>query len=161
MIEEPGTVVATDGIHAEVRTERRSVCSGCAARDGCGTSLIERFLGSRPNRVRALNQAQAVVGERVMLGISEQGLLRASLAVYLVPVSSLVAGALFGEQVAGGALGARTADLAALLGAACGFALALLWLRGYSAGSRNRPEYQAVVVRRLDLGARIEIRSTP
>lgn len=161
MIEEPGTVVAIDGVHAEVRTERRSVCGGCAARDGCGTSLIERLLGTRPNRVRALNQAQARVGERVMLGIPEQGLLGASLAVYLVPVSGLVIGALLGERLLGQAVGVGPADWAALLGTVAGFALSLLWLRRYSVGSRNRPDYQAVVVRRLDLGVRVGSGSPP
>jgi sigma-E factor negative regulatory protein RseC len=152
VIEESGIVVALDGRYALVRTERRSACGGCAANGACGTSLIERVLGRRSIEVVALNQAQAGVGDRVVLGISEDGLLSASLAVYLVPLGGLVGGALAGDAVSGGLGAGHMADFAGLLGAALGLSLALWWLRGYSSGSRQRPEHQAVVVSRLDRG---------
>ncbi|MFB1489269.1 MULTISPECIES: SoxR reducing system RseC family protein [unclassified Thiocapsa] len=146
MIEESGVVVSIDGSYARVRIERRTVCGGCAAHGACGTSLIERFFGRSSIQVEALNQAQASVGERVVLGISEQGLLSVSFAVYFAPLAGLLGGALAGEALAGIA-GGRYADAAALLGAGLGFTLALLWLRGYSARSRTRPDQQAVVCR--------------
>ena len=46
------------------------------------------------------------------------------------------------------------------LGAAFGFALALLWLRGYSARSRTRPERHAVVCR-IERGAPVGIPTAP
>lgn len=147
MIEESGIVVSIEGPYAYVETERRSTCGGCAAHGACGTSLIERFFGRHAIRVRALNQAQAAVGERVVVGISEQGLLSASFAVYLAPLVGLVGGALAGDGLFGGFSAGRYADAAALVGALLGFALALFWLRGYSARSRRRPEQQAVVCR--------------
>ena len=161
MIEEPGTVISIDGPYAEVRTERRSVCGGCAANGACGTSLIERFFGRRSIHVRALNRPQAAVGERVLVGISEQGLLLASAAVYLVPMVGLVGGVLLGDGVSGSLLASRHSDVASLLGGALGFALALLWLRGYSAGSRNRRDQQAIVVSRLDRSVPVGIRPVP
>lgn len=161
MIEESGIVVAIDGGYARVRTERRSVCGGCAAHGACGTSLIERFFGRRSIEVLALNQAHAAVGDRVVLGISEEGLLSASLAVYLVPVVGLVGGALLGDAVSGGLDAGRTADLAGLLGAALGLSLALWWLRGYSSASRQRPEHRAVVVSRLGRGVPVGILPGP
>lgn len=157
MIEEQGTVVSLNGPYAQVRTERRSVCGGCAAHGACGTSLIERFMGQRSIQVRAINDAQAAVGERVIVGISEQGLLSASLALYLVPLIGLLVGLLLGDSLLGGLLIAPAADVGALLGAVLGFALALLWLRRYSAGIRNRPEQQAVVLCRLERGVSIGI----
>lgn len=159
MIEESGVVVSIDGPYARVRIERRTVCGGCAANGACGTSLIERFFGRGSIQVEALNQAQASVGERVMLGISEQGLLSASFAVYFVPLAGLLGGALAGEALAGIAEGGF-ADAAALLGAVLGFALALLWLRGYSARSRTRPEQQAVVYR-VERGVPVGIPTAP
>jgi sigma-E factor negative regulatory protein RseC len=153
LIEEAGTVVAIDGAYAQVQTERRSVCGGCSANGACGTSLLERFFGRRPIQVRALNTADALVGDRVILGISEQGLLSASIAVYLIPVAGLVAGAVLGETILGSLTQGRYADVSSLLGAALGFVLALSWLRAYSAASWRRPEHQAVVVCKVERGA--------
>lgn len=159
MIEESGVVVSIDGPNARVRIERRTVCGGCAAHGACGTSLIERYFGRGSIHVEALNEAQAAVGERVMLGISEQGLLSASFAVYFVPMAGLLGGALAGEALAGLAEGGF-GDAAVLLGAALGFALALLWLRGYSARSRTRPGQQAVVCR-IERGVPVGIPTAP
>jgi sigma-E factor negative regulatory protein RseC len=161
VIEEAGTVVAIDGPYAEVQTERRSVCGGCSANGACGTSLLERFFGHRSIQVRALNTADARVGERVILGISEQGLLTASFAVYLIPVAGLVAGAVLGESMLGTLAQGRYADVSGLVGAALGFALALSWLRGYSAASWKRPEHQAVVVCRVERGAQARVVTGP
>jgi sigma-E factor negative regulatory protein RseC len=159
MIEESGVVVSIDGQYARVRIERRTVCGGCAANGACGTSLIERYFGRSSIHVEALNQAQAAVGERVILGISEQGLLSVSFAVYFVPLAGLLGGALAGDALVGLAEGGY-GDASALLGAALGFALALLWLRGYSARSRTRPERHAVVCR-IERGAPVGIPTAP
>ena len=145
MIEEEGTVIAVQGDYAQVQTQRRSGCGQCVAQDACGTSLLERFFGRRAVALTALNPVQAVVGERVLVGVSEQGLLRAALAAYLVPILALLAGAMLGD-----ALGGERADLASTLGAILGLALALLWLRSYSVASARKPERQPLILRRLD-----------
>jgi sigma-E factor negative regulatory protein RseC len=156
MIEESGVVVSIEGLYAQVRIERRSVCGGCAAHGACGTSLIERFFGRGAMQVRALNQAQASVGERVMLGISERGLLSASFAVYFAPLVGLLGGALSGEALLAGVAEGAWTNPAALVGAAIGFVLALFWLRGYSVRTSSRPEQQAVVWR-VERGLPVQI----
>jgi sigma-E factor negative regulatory protein RseC len=156
MIEESGVVVSIEGRYAWVRIERRSVCGACAAYGACGTSLIERFFGRGSMQVRALNQAQASVGERVMLAISERGLLSASFAVYLAPLVGLLGGAIAGEALLEGVADGAWTDAAALTGAALGFLLALFWLRGYSARSWTRSEQQAVVSR-IERGLPVQI----
>jgi sigma-E factor negative regulatory protein RseC len=142
MIEEQGTVVAVRGNLAEVQTERRGGCDGCGSSTGCGTALIDRFLGRRAITLRAWNQAGASVGERVVVGVSEGGLLAAACAAYLVPLLGLVIGGALGQRVGG-------ADVSALIGSALGFALALSWLRRYSARRARQPEHDPVVLRRL------------
>ncbi|MBK1644187.1 Fis family transcriptional regulator [Thiocapsa imhoffii] len=153
MIEEQGIIIALDGEFAEVRTQRRSACGGCVANGACGTSLIERLFGRRVTQLRALNEVRAGVGERVLVGISEAGLLSAALAVYLVPILGLVLGALVGTWMNGlllnRSLDGSMADLPSVIGGLIGFLLALLWLRGYSAGSSKRPEHQVVILQRL------------
>ncbi|WP_296806344.1 SoxR reducing system RseC family protein [Thiocapsa sp.] len=160
MIEESGVVVSIEGQYAVVQIERRSVCGGCAANGACGTSLIERFFGRGSMQVQALNQAQASVGERVMLAISERGLLSASFAVYFVPLVGLLGGALAGDALLAGVADGAWTDAAAFVGAALGFVLALFWLRGYSARPWRRPDQQAVVSR-IERGLPVEIVSGP
>jgi sigma-E factor negative regulatory protein RseC len=152
MIEESGTVVAHEGGFVQVVTERRSVCGGCVANGACGTSLLERVFSRAPVPVRALNQAGAKVGDRVVIGVSERGLLAGAVALYLVPllglVGGLVLGAVVGDALPGTGLASLIdTDLRALLGAVIGFALALFWLRGYSAAGRDGAGEQPVVLR--------------
>lgn len=144
MIEESGLVIALDGPHAWVRTERRTACGACAARGGCGVSLLDSLLGRRPNAVRALNRAEAEVGDRVLVGIGGDDLLALALATYLAPTLALLAGIL-----AGSALGGDQGDAAGLLGGALGLTLGLLWLRAHGARRARNPETQPVVLRRL------------
>jgi sigma-E factor negative regulatory protein RseC len=99
----------------------------------------------------ARNRAGAGVGDRVVVGVSEAGLVTAALAAYLVPILGLVGGAVLGQWVGGSAVGAA-ADPWSLLGAILGFLLALSWLRRYSASLARDPGRHPVVLRRLDGG---------
>lgn len=144
MIEERGVVTAVSGDYAWVRTERKTACGQCAVNGACGTSLLERFFGRRPSELSALNQVGAGVGDEVTVGISEQSLLKASVAAYLTPVLGLILGAWAGQTLSGG-----TGQAASLVGALLGLALALLWLRGYSVVSTRRPGEQPLILRRL------------
>ncbi len=146
MIEESGVVVAVSGAFAEVRTQRRGACGACAADGVCGTSLFDRLLGRRPVLLRVRNPAAAQVGERVVVGIAEQGLVAAALAAYLVPILGLLLGALVG-QVLGENLIAGSGDLPSLFGGGLGLGLALFWLRRYSAGVAGDPGRQPVILR--------------
>ncbi|MFD2113493.1 SoxR reducing system RseC family protein [Thiorhodococcus fuscus] len=145
MIEQEGTVVAVIGRYARVRTERRGACGNCSVSNACGTSLLERFFGRRPGELTLLNVPSAGVGERVVVGVSEQGLLRASIAAYLVPVLALIGGAMIGDTWGGDYRG-----IASLLGAGLGLTLALLWLRRYSVLSVRHPERQSLILKRLE-----------
>jgi sigma-E factor negative regulatory protein RseC len=153
MIEEQGTVVSLRGKLAEVRTQRRGGCDGCDSSAGCGTALVDRFLGRRTVTLRARNPVGARVGDRVVIGVREGGLLAAALAAYLVPILGLIAGGVLGQWL--GQPGpppdpsAAGADTSALVGALLGFMLALFWLRRYSAGRARRTELDPVVLRRL------------
>jgi positive regulator of sigma E activity len=107
MIEERAEVVACEGRFAWVQTQRASTCGSCAANKGCGTATLAKVLGQRRTRVRVLNDARAVAGEQVVIGLSEQALVRGALAVYLVPLLGLLGGALFGAHLAGTVAGTR------------------------------------------------------
>jgi len=141
MIEESGRVVAVEGDFAWIESERKSTCGGCAVRSGCGTSAIAKVLGQKRTHLRVVNRIHAGVGDDVVVGISESGLVRGSLAVYAAPLAGLFAGALAGNFVAGGS------ELVTVAGALAGFAGALLWLKRFSHATETDAAFQPVVLR--------------
>ena len=147
MIEETGQIVDVQGAYAWVESERASSCGSCAVNKGCGTGAIAKLLGRRRVRMRVLNRIGARVGDQVVIGISEAGLLRGSLAVYLAPLCGLFAGALAGYVLADRFLPEWPADPVAIAGALAGFIAGFVWLRGFSRRTALNPAYQPVVMR--------------
>ena len=141
MIEESGRIVAVDGDFAWIESERKSTCGGCAVRKGCGTAAIAKVLGQRRTRLRVVNSIHASIGDEVVVGISESGLVRGSLAVYAAPLAGLFAGALAGNWLVG------DSELAAIAGALAGFVGALFWLKRFSRTTEKDAAYQPVVLR--------------
>jgi sigma-E factor negative regulatory protein RseC len=146
MIEEVGQVVDVQGEFAWIESERTTTCGNCAVRKGCGTSAIAQVLGQRRVRLRVLNRIQARVGDEVVIGISESGVVRGSLAVYAAPLFGLFAGALAG-QVLGNSVLEMQSDLPAVAGAIAGFVAALAWLKRFSRDRENDAAYQPVALR--------------
>jgi sigma-E factor negative regulatory protein RseC len=147
MIEETGQVVDVQGEFAWVESERRSTCGGCATREGCGTGVIARAFSNRAVTLKVLNHVGARVGDRVVIGISEDGLVRGALAVYALPLLTLFAGALCGHWLADGS------DLAAIAGAGAGLGVGLVWLARFSRRIRVDTAFQPVVLRQQAGGA--------
>lgn len=145
MIEETGRVAEVEPGFAWVETRRQSTCGSCSARGGCGTSVLSRVLGQRTVRVRALDRIGAAVGDEVVLGLDDGALLRGSLAVYMVPLLALIAGALLAESV-GPQWGFGQGFV--LLGGVAGLASGFFWLRLFSRRAGADARYQAVILRR-------------
>lgn len=148
MLEENAQVTAVQGDEVWVEAERRSSCSSCAVRGGCGSAALAKVLGQRRSRVRALSDIPLRVGDRVVVGIQEQAVVRGSLAVYAVPLLLLLLGALLGELGASRSLW-HNAELASLLLGVAGLAGGLWWLKLFSRRIRRSAAYQPVVLRRL------------
>jgi len=146
LIEESGQVVEVQGEFAWIESERTTTCGSCAVRKGCGTSAIAKVLGQRRVRLRVLNPINASVGDNVVIGITESGLVRGSLAVYAAPLLGLFAGALAG-QLLGKQLFGMQSDLLAIAGAISGFIAALIWLKHFSRSTEKDTAYQPVVLR--------------
>ena len=157
MIEESGQVVEVQGEFAWIESERTTTCGSCAVRKGCGTSAIAKVLGQRRVRLRVLNRINASVGDNVVIGITESGLVRGSLAVYAAPLLGLFAGALAG-QLLGKQLFGMQSDLLAIAGAISGFIAALIWLKRFSRSTEKDTAYQPVVLRQqIRIGKAFEI----
>ncbi len=143
MITEAGRVLALEGDHAWVACKRQVECARCAEGKGCGGGVLGRLLGDRLHRVRAGTGGLALqVGDRVLIGLQEDAVMRAAFVVYLVPLVLAVTGGLAGFSVAG-------ADLAAALGAGAGLALGLGWARDFGRRHESDPRFQPVVLRQV------------
>ncbi|HHJ15277.1 MAG TPA: Fis family transcriptional regulator [Gammaproteobacteria bacterium] len=147
MLEETAQVVRVEADEVWVETQRRSTCGSCAAQKGCGTATLAKVLGQRRSLVRVLSQLPLRVGDRVVIGIREQALVRGSLAVYAVPLLLLLLGGLLGE------LGVQqhlwdNAEQASLALGGAGFVAGLFWLKGFTRRIRHDRAYQPVVLRR-------------
>ncbi|MEA2080609.1 MAG: SoxR reducing system RseC family protein [Pseudomonadota bacterium] len=156
MLEETAQVVRIKGAEVWVETQRRSNCSSCSAEKGCGTATLSRVLGNRRNVVRVLSSMPLRVGDRVVIGIREQALVRGSLAVYAVPILLLLLGGLIGE------LGAEqfiweNAEFASVTLGISGLIVGLVWLKRFARRIQNDPDFQPVVLRRQTSAGTIAI----
>ena len=114
MIEEQGRVAAVDGDSIWVETIRNSTCTSCSARQGCGQHLSEKYRNNSSFAyIRVSSPWPLAEGDRVMVGIPESSLLRASALVYLLPLIMMMAGLWLASALGGG-------DAAMLLAVATG-----------------------------------------
>lgn len=86
MLEEAGSVVALEGNKAWVQTIRKSACSSCEAKSGCGQGVLASISDGKANQVLVENTLNLKVGNEVLLGIPEDMLVRASFIVYFLPL---------------------------------------------------------------------------
>ncbi|WP_300667255.1 SoxR reducing system RseC family protein [Desulfoluna sp.] len=94
MRQEEGIVIKTASHgRAWVETIRTSACEGCASKDSCHAS-------GKAMEVCAINDAQAGVGDRVLVSIATGTLIKMSLLAYIFPVFSMIAGAVVGNTLA-------------------------------------------------------------
>ncbi len=145
MLTETGRVVAVEPDGVWVETIRQSTCGSCAARQGCGHSLMERISDGRRSFIRVLpgrvDVAECAVDDQVRISIPEEVILRGSMVVYLVPLACMLAGAALTAGLAAG-----SQDLMAALGAAAGFALGIAGVRLHAWRHRQDRSLQPTLV---------------
>lgn len=146
MIEEQGRVVAIERNAVWVETLRKSTCSSCSVKAGCGQGVFEQ-LGVKERRglVRALCDLHLNVGDSVVIGVREDLLVRGSLLVYLLPLLGLFAAGVTADQLG-------LAEPWVVLSAFLGFALACVGVRWRSRNVAADPSLQPVVLRALLTG---------
>src|SRR6056297_686594 len=134
MITETGRVIGVEGDWAWVACKRQVACARCAEGRGCGGRLHE---------VRVAKGSVTVArGDRVLIGLGEDAVMRAAAAVYLLPLVTALGGGVAASALGGGG------ELPAILGAAAGLVAGLAWARGYSRRHADGSALQPVIRRR-------------
>lgn len=148
MIEETALVVECRGDHAWVEAQRKTACGQCQVNKGCGTAVLAQVVGRKSARMRVLNPIQAHVGDMVVIGLHETAMLTGSLAVYLLPLLSLLLFAITGKVVAE-QLMIEYIEVVTILFAVIGLSVAAIWLRLFTRRIENNSRYQPVIMKRL------------
>jgi len=152
VIEQYARVVEADQHSVRVVTERQPSCQACDVKGGCGTSLIGKLFPQRPQQRLDLSTenfpSRLRPGDRVLIGLDEQHLHRASLLLYVTPLAGLVGGAVAGAGL-GGLWGQNTQEPMSIIAGLLGLSLGLLYVRKQSA-VRYRDLGQAVRLLRVE-----------
>jgi len=102
LIEGFAQVVAVEGKMAWLVPEQTSSCGGCSSAAACsskGIGTISTRLEAR--RFQLVNDAGLRVGERVVVGIRENALVRASITAYAIPLAVLMLAGALAQWIAG------------------------------------------------------------
>lgn len=155
MITEPATVVRLDGDTVWVRCESQQGCRRCAEGRGCGGGTLGKLLGDRLRTVRAARGGfRLTAGDSVVIGLAETALVRASLAMYLIPLLAMLAVAALGWRIAG------QSEFWAISGGLLGFLGGLVYARQFGSRHSTDPRYQPVVIARSPRGEGVECQVT-
>ncbi len=141
MIEAKASVVAIDKDLAWVETARPSACGACHQEAACGTAILGRLFIPRANPLAVRNDLGVTLGERVIVGVPDGVLVRASLAAYLLPLGALVAGAGLAEWFGAG-------DAVVALAGIAGLGAGLLLCARFANGAVEAVRYRPVLLRR-------------
>lgn len=148
MIEETALIVEADEHYVWAEAASSSSCSHCSANQACGTASLQKWFKRKPNRLRLVNNQDVKPGERVVIGIPEQALVKGSFIIYMLPLLFLIAGALCGVYI-NAILDWGHQDAASII---CGLAGLFggfgLVQKYYRHKSGRQAQYQPVILRR-------------
>ncbi|BFT29737.1 SoxR reducing system RseC family protein [Alteromonas sp. D210916BOD_24] len=91
MIKETATVIAVDGDMVTVEAAIKSTCNSCQAQSDCGTGVISRALAPKMQQLTLHTPMTVKVGQQVVVGIPEAGILSASAWLYVLPLVAFIA----------------------------------------------------------------------
>lgn len=137
MIETRARVVRAGAGVALVEAQQQGSCGHCDTTKGCGKSAMGKLFSARSRQFEVIDSLGCRVGDEVSIGVQDGALLKGSIAVYMVPMFMLLAGAFLGN---------RWGDGASVLCGAIGLAAGFAWARRYSAVNRGNPRFQPYIL---------------
>jgi sigma-E factor negative regulatory protein RseC len=151
MIEEKARVIAVKNDQILLEAQTSAACNACSARQGCGTSLLSRWVGRKFTRFTVHNSVNASIGDEVVVGLAETAMLKGSVLVYLLPLLAMIVFAVLADHLIPPASAYR--DLMVLLVAVVGFGLMLVLSNRLLASRSNRSRLTPVILRKNIAGS--------
>jgi sigma-E factor negative regulatory protein RseC len=115
MLKETAMVVSTSPGQAKVAVVRSEACGRCPAKSMCSTA------SGNINVLEVMNPVEAKPGQKVVVELQPEALVKATAMLYLLPAVAIVTGATAGWLRSG-------SDFGAMIGALAGFAAASLFI---------------------------------
>ena len=148
MIEEFAVITRRFDDHVMLEIERRTACGLCGQKRGCGNATWGRLLGHDSHEFAAENVINANVGDSVVVGIDERVVLSSAFYLYVVPLLTMLVGAVLADVLLNNQFYVILASVAGLL---LGFA----WVKGHLVGycAVKKPygkQFRAIVLRHAD-----------
>ncbi len=102
MVEGIARVVAVEGAVVWLEPEQTSTCGGCSSASMCGAKGIGTAANSLERRRFPMdNHEKLALGERVVVGVRENALVKASLTAYAIPLLTLLVAGGVAQWLAG------------------------------------------------------------
>ena len=145
MIEEQALVLseAKHG-YVNVKIHRQSACESCQLKSGCGQSALTKISSNKCIELSVLNTVNAKPGDLVSLSISEQGLLSASLLMFMMPLLAMLGVSVFTKSILAWSDGAIA--VSGLISLLFGFVYARYYAQNHADDEQFRPEMVRVDV---------------
>ena len=145
LVEGVARVVVVDAARTWLEPEQTSSCGACASAAACGVKSGQNDRRLKARRFSVSNDAGLRVGDRVVIGMSEYALIRASSVAYAIPLLSMMVGAVVAHLYFG-------SDGAAMLSAAGGLLLGVLVARIWAARLQASGDLSPHLLRRIGPG---------
>jgi len=144
MIEERAVILSLDNRFNEstatLEIERKTACGLCGQTRGCGNSIWGKLFAHQSTAFKAQNNINAKIGDSVIVGINEKALVKSALLLYILPLATMLIGAILATQL-------RDTNGYAMLGALTGLVLGLLWVKGHTMSNSYFRLQQPVILR--------------
>lgn len=148
MIEEFAVVTQRLDDHVMLEIERRTACGLCGQKRGCGNATWGKLLRHNSHEFPADSAIDVNVGDSVVVGIDERIVLSSAFYLYIVPLVSMLIGAVLADTLLDN-------EFYVILAAAAGLLLGFAWVKGHliGYGKSKKPygkRFRAMVLRHAD-----------
>jgi len=148
MIEEFAVITKRVDDHVMLEIERRTACGLCGQKRGCGNATWGKLLGHKSHEFAAENAINAEVGDSVVVGIDEHVVLSSVFFLYIVPLLTMLVGAVLADVLLNN-------EFYVILAAALGLLLGFVWVKGHLIGYGSTKKsygsrYRAIILRHAD-----------
>jgi sigma-E factor negative regulatory protein RseC len=142
MIEEQAVVIFKEDDQVSVEIMRTKPCGLCGKTQGCGNSIWGKIFSHKRNKLSIKNNIGVKVGDRFMLTIEENYLLRSSLLLYGLPLLFLFIGMVFMDTIT-----QKNSDLWVLVGAIFGMLSGLILVKFLARKNHDRLYKEAMITK--------------